>query len=78
MIQDKKKYGALQCVDGIEKAVLQKQMESLDAILLSMKETMYAFFLLLLCDHNQKKNCMFHVQLVSSISCLPFGFSLLP
>lgn len=40
VIGDKKNYGNLKGVDGIEDAVLQKQMESLENNLLSMKNTM--------------------------------------
>ncbi|XP_059634727.1 uncharacterized protein At5g43822 [Cornus florida] len=40
VIQDPKNYGALKCVGGIKDAVLKKQMESLENILLSMKKTL--------------------------------------
>lgn len=43
VIGDKKYYGRLRGVDGIEKAVLQKQLESLGTILLSIKNTMEDF-----------------------------------
>ncbi|XP_010671271.2 uncharacterized protein At5g43822 isoform X1 [Beta vulgaris subsp. vulgaris] len=43
VIGDKKNYGNLKGVDGIEDAVLQKQMESLENNLLSMKNTMEEF-----------------------------------
>lgn len=43
VIGDKKNYGSLRGVEGIEDAVLQKQMESLEAILLSIKNTMEDF-----------------------------------
>ncbi|XP_047253235.1 uncharacterized protein At5g43822 isoform X5 [Capsicum annuum] len=41
ILQDSKNYGALQCVEGIQEAVLLKQMNSLQTILFSMNETMY-------------------------------------
>ncbi|XP_058198194.1 uncharacterized protein At5g43822-like isoform X3 [Rhododendron vialii] len=40
LIQNPKNYGALKCVGSIEDAVLRKQMESLENILLSMNKTM--------------------------------------
>ena len=40
MIGDKKYYGRLRGVDGIEAAVLQKQLDSLETILRSIKNTM--------------------------------------
>ncbi|KAI8524427.1 hypothetical protein RHMOL_Rhmol13G0149500 [Rhododendron molle] len=43
LIQNPKNYGALKCVGGIEDAVLRKQMESLENILLSMNKTMKEF-----------------------------------
>lgn len=39
VLQDPNNYGALNRVDGIVNAVLRKQMESLELILLSMKRT---------------------------------------
>lgn len=42
MIQDSKNYGALKCIQGIEDAVLAKQLNSLQTIVLSMKKTLYA------------------------------------
>ncbi|XP_073277273.1 uncharacterized protein At5g43822 isoform X3 [Primulina huaijiensis] len=41
VIQDPGNYGILKCVEGIEDAVLGKQMESLQSILLSMNTTLY-------------------------------------
>ncbi|KNA10594.1 hypothetical protein SOVF_142870 [Spinacia oleracea] len=43
MIGDKKNYGSLKGVNGVEDAVLQKQMESLETILLSIKKTVEDF-----------------------------------
>ncbi|XP_016470363.1 uncharacterized protein At5g43822 [Nicotiana tabacum] len=43
ILQDSKNYGALRCVEGIEEAVLLKQMDSLQTILLSMNQTMEKF-----------------------------------
>ncbi|GMH18901.1 hypothetical protein Nepgr_020742 [Nepenthes gracilis] len=43
VIQDQRNYGSLKCVDGIEEAVLHKQMESLEMSLLSIKKTMDCF-----------------------------------
>ncbi|XP_051139420.1 uncharacterized protein At5g43822 [Andrographis paniculata] len=43
IIQDGKNYGALKCVEGIEDAVLARQMESLQHILISMGQTMEEF-----------------------------------
>ncbi|XP_021902626.1 uncharacterized protein At5g43822 [Carica papaya] len=43
VIQDSRNYGGLSSVDGIKDAVLQKQMESLEIILLSMKKTLQEF-----------------------------------
>ncbi|KZV32852.1 hypothetical protein F511_18741 [Dorcoceras hygrometricum] len=43
VIQDSRNYGILKCVDGIEDAVLAKQMESLQTILLSMNKTLEEF-----------------------------------
>ncbi|GAB4833025.1 hypothetical protein Ancab_007048 [Ancistrocladus abbreviatus] len=43
VIQDKNCYGVLKCIDGIEDAVLQKQMESLETILLAIRKTMEEF-----------------------------------
>ncbi|CAK9180331.1 unnamed protein product [Ilex paraguariensis] len=43
VIQNPKNYGALQCVDSIGDALLAKQMESLQTILLSMNKTMVDF-----------------------------------
>lgn len=43
VIQDCRNYGALKCVEDIENAVLAKQMESLQTILLSINKTMEEF-----------------------------------
>lgn len=43
LIQDSKKYGSLKSVDGIGDAVLTKQMNSLQNILLSMNKTLEEF-----------------------------------
>ncbi|GAB2232439.1 hypothetical protein Droror1_Dr00011472 [Drosera rotundifolia] len=43
VIQNKKNYGALKCVDGIEEAVLRNQMETLNTILVSINRTMEEF-----------------------------------
>lgn len=43
VLQDSKKYGALECVQGIQDAVLAKQLESLQTILLSMNKTLEDF-----------------------------------
>lgn len=43
VLQDPNNYGALNRVDGIVNAVLRKQMESLELILLSMKRTVENF-----------------------------------
>ncbi|XWS37677.1 hypothetical protein CRYUN_Cryun19dG0065700 [Craigia yunnanensis] len=48
VIQNSKNYASLNCVGGIEVAVLQKQMDSLQTILLSMKNTMEEFHTVLL------------------------------
>lgn len=40
ILQDFKNYGALRCVEGIQEAVLLKQMNSLQTILISMNETL--------------------------------------
>ncbi|CBI40736.3 hypothetical protein VitviT2T_026899 [Vitis vinifera] len=42
-IQNSKNYGTLKCIDGIGDAVLRKQMESLETILLSLKKTLKEF-----------------------------------
>ncbi|XP_057974470.1 uncharacterized protein At5g43822 isoform X2 [Malania oleifera] len=44
VIQDAKNYGNLNCVNGITDAILGKQMESLETILLSMKKTLEELF----------------------------------
>ncbi|XP_059455560.1 uncharacterized protein At5g43822 isoform X3 [Corylus avellana] len=41
VIEDSKNYGSLNCMDDIVNAVLTKQVESLEVILVSMKKTMY-------------------------------------
>ncbi|OIT21057.1 PREDICTED: uncharacterized protein At5g43822-like [Nicotiana attenuata] len=43
ILQDSKNYGTLRCVEGIEEAVLLKQMDSLQTILLSMNQTLENF-----------------------------------
>ncbi|KAL0361864.1 UNVERIFIED_CONTAM: hypothetical protein Sradi_3870900 [Sesamum radiatum] len=43
VIQDSRNYGALTCVEGIENAVLAKQMESLQTILVSINKTTEEF-----------------------------------
>lgn len=43
ILQDSRNYGALRCVEGIQEAVLHKQMNSLQTILLSMNETLEKF-----------------------------------
>ncbi|XP_073155933.1 uncharacterized protein At5g43822-like isoform X1 [Henckelia pumila] len=43
VIQDSGNYGILKCVEGIEDAVLGKQMESLHTIMLSMNNTLEEF-----------------------------------
>uniref|UniRef100_A0A5B6YHK1 Uncharacterized protein n=1 Tax=Davidia involucrata TaxID=16924 RepID=A0A5B6YHK1_DAVIN len=43
VIQDPKNYCALKCIGGIGDAVLAKQMESLETILLSMNKTLEEF-----------------------------------
>ncbi|CAA0838856.1 Uncharacterized protein SHERM_05431 [Striga hermonthica] len=43
LIQNSSNYGALKCVEGIERAVLAKQMESLQTILTTMNNTMEEF-----------------------------------
>ncbi|KAL8456928.1 hypothetical protein ACS0TY_034960 [Phlomoides rotata] len=43
VIQDSQSYGALKCVEGIVDAVLVKQMDSLQAIFISMNKTMEEF-----------------------------------
>ncbi|KAG4182464.1 hypothetical protein ERO13_A09G046800v2 [Gossypium hirsutum] len=43
IIQNSKNYASLNCVGGMEAAVMQKQMDSLQTILLSMKNTMEDF-----------------------------------
>ncbi|XP_071924177.1 uncharacterized protein At5g43822 isoform X2 [Coffea arabica] len=43
LLQDSKKYGALECVQGIQDVVLAKQLESLQTILLSMNKTLEDF-----------------------------------
>lgn len=47
-IQNLQNFGSLVSVEGIEVAVLQKQMESLQSILLSMNKTMEEFRLVVL------------------------------
>ncbi|GKV25092.1 hypothetical protein SLEP1_g34585 [Rubroshorea leprosula] len=47
-IQNSKNYGSLNSIEGIEVAVLQKQMDSLQSILLSMKKTMEEFHCIVL------------------------------
>ncbi|KAJ4702304.1 Pentatricopeptide repeat (PPR) superfamily protein [Melia azedarach] len=49
IIQDSKNYGSLISVGGIEVAVLRKQLESLQAFLLSMKKTVEDFHGIVLC-----------------------------
>ncbi|XP_069153584.1 uncharacterized protein At5g43822 isoform X4 [Solanum lycopersicum] len=48
ILQDSKNYGALTCVEAIQEAVLLKQMNSLQNILLSMNETMEKFHVVVL------------------------------
>ncbi|GAB2300465.1 hypothetical protein Dimus_034507 [Dionaea muscipula] len=43
VIQEKKHYGALKCINGIQESVLQKQMDSLNTLLLSINKTMEEF-----------------------------------
>lgn len=43
VIQDSKNYSTLECVQGIKDAVLTKQMESLQTVLLSMNKTLDGF-----------------------------------
>ncbi|KAM3711038.1 hypothetical protein ACB098_01G079300 [Castanea mollissima] len=43
MLQDSKNYGSLNCVAGVEDALLRKQLESLEVIFLSLKRTMEEF-----------------------------------
>ncbi|XP_027090580.1 uncharacterized protein At5g43822 [Coffea eugenioides] len=43
LLQDPKNYGALECVQGIQDAVLAKQLESLQTIMLSMNKTLEDF-----------------------------------
>ncbi|GAB2216125.1 hypothetical protein Droror1_Dr00023893 [Drosera rotundifolia] len=43
VIRNKKNYGALKCVEGIEEAVLHNQMETLNTILVSINRTMEEF-----------------------------------
>ncbi|XP_009618641.1 uncharacterized protein At5g43822-like [Nicotiana tomentosiformis] len=43
VLQNSKNYGALRCVEGIQEAVLLKQMESLQIILISMNQTLEKF-----------------------------------
>ncbi|KAL8151231.1 hypothetical protein V2J09_021039 [Rumex salicifolius] len=43
MIHDRKNYGSLRSVGGIEAAVLRKQMDSLEMIMLSINKTMEEF-----------------------------------
>ncbi|XP_031117390.1 uncharacterized protein At5g43822-like [Ipomoea triloba] len=43
VIQGSKNYGALKCIQGIEDAVLAKQLNSLQTILLSMNKTLEGF-----------------------------------
>ncbi|KAJ8429961.1 hypothetical protein Cgig2_032086 [Carnegiea gigantea] len=43
MIEDKKHYGILRDVDGVEQAVLRKQLESLETVMLSINMTMKDF-----------------------------------
>ncbi|PKI55100.1 uncharacterized protein At5g43822 [Punica granatum] len=43
VIQESKNYGSLSCVDGIVEAVVGKQMESLEIILLSLNKTLEEF-----------------------------------
>lgn len=40
ILQDSKNYGVLRCVEGVQEAVLLKQINSLQTILLSMNETL--------------------------------------
>ncbi|XP_009355348.1 uncharacterized protein At5g43822 isoform X1 [Pyrus x bretschneideri] len=48
VLQDSKNYGCLKDVVGIEEALLAKQMDSLQNILLSMKKTMEEFHVIVL------------------------------
>lgn len=43
ILQDSKNYGVLRCVEGVQEAVLLKQINSLQTILLSMNETLEKF-----------------------------------
>lgn len=43
IIQNRKNYGILKCIDGIEEMVSRKQMESLETILLSANKTLEEF-----------------------------------
>ncbi|KAM7258871.1 hypothetical protein ACFE04_014612 [Oxalis oulophora] len=47
-IEDSKNYGALNCIQGIEDAVLRKQIHSLQTILLSLNNTMQEFHTIVL------------------------------
>ncbi|XAR62551.1 hypothetical protein NMG60_11017351 [Bertholletia excelsa] len=43
VIRNAKYYGSLKCIDGIEDAVLRKQMEALENILLAVNKTLEEF-----------------------------------
>ncbi|KAI5671087.1 hypothetical protein M9H77_11451 [Catharanthus roseus] len=70
VIQDSKNYGALECVEGIKDAVLVKQMESLQTILLSMNKTLDGFHHILL---SLEKIFRDSRQLVKGGSAIPTG-----
>ncbi|GAV76695.1 hypothetical protein CFOL_v3_20168 [Cephalotus follicularis] len=68
VIQESKNYGSLSCVGGIEDAVLQKQMESLQTFFLSMKNTLNDFHVIVL---SLEKICRDSKQLVKGGSSQP-------
>ncbi|CAH9106598.1 unnamed protein product [Cuscuta europaea] len=62
VIQNSKNYGALKCIQGIENAVLAKQLNSLQKILFSMNKTLEEFHSIVLSFEKIVRDCREHVK----------------